>query len=117
MSGDRKLASSSLAEGRATRPPAAHKPAPAPRSAEPSDDGPQLFAPPHRTKDSRDRPAASVPAIPGSPARFSTAKEPSIFPSLPRSSSIRLLSAILPLSRSSFRQSQNKESATKLQVP
>jgi hypothetical protein len=51
-------------------PPAAHRPARAPRSAEQSDGGPQLFAPPHRMKDSRDRPASSAPAIPGSQRRL-----------------------------------------------
>ena len=53
---------------------------------------------PHRTERRilRDRPAASAPAIPGSPARFATAKEPSIFQSLRRSLPIRLLAAILP---------------------
>src|SRR6476659_4067553 len=82
--------------GRSSIAASGHSPAPAPRSAEPFDDEPQLFAPPHRTKDSRDRPAASAPAIPGSPARFATAKEPSIFQSLRRSLPIRLLAAILP---------------------
>src|ERR1700730_16039034 len=47
--------------GRSSIASAAHRPAPAPRSAEPSDGGPQFFSLPHRTKDSRDRPAASVP--------------------------------------------------------
>src|SRR4029077_3194185 len=75
-------------------PPAPHSPAPAPRSADPFDGEPQLFAPSHRTKDSRDTPAASAPAIPGSLARFATAKEPSIFQSLRRSLPIRLLAAI-----------------------
>src|SRR3979490_121600 len=65
----------------------------------------------HRTKDSRDRPAASAPAIPGRPARFATAKEPSIFQSLRPSLPIRLLAALPPSCRSSFRQPQNKESA------
>ena len=77
-------------------PPAAHSPAPAPRSAEPFDGEPQLFAPPHRTKDSRDRPAASAPAIPGSPARFATAKEPSIFQSLRSSLPRRKVSGRMP---------------------
>ena len=53
---------------------------------------------PHRTERRilRDRPAASAPAIPGSPARFATAKESSIFQSLRRSLPIRPLAAILP---------------------
>jgi hypothetical protein len=54
-------------------PPAAHRPSLVRRSAGPSDDGPQAFAPPQKTMGSRDKPEAFGPAPLGSPARCASA--------------------------------------------
>ena len=89
-------------------------PAPAPRSAEPSDGGPQLFALPHRTKNSCDRPAASAPAIPGSVLDRERTVNLSISSSVIVNSITRRHPAMIPLLVLPI---ANKESAIKSSVP
>ena len=65
--------------------------------------------------DSPDRPRAFGRAIPGSQARFSTAKEPSVRRSPPQSLPTQSPAAILPWARSSLRQSQTRNPSTNQQ--